>query len=495
MSVHTVSEPSVAVAAATACREKHGRSPIQRWSRVVAADLVAIYDIFAVLAGSVVPAAIYSRVGGVVADWALLAQTSLAACIITYLCLRNMGMYDTARMHDFPRAPSKLFTALAIGLVGTLGLGLPSAIRNGHALVWLATWLSASFTIILLFRGLAHRVLKRMTAAGYFDHRIAVFGAGAIARRVRDHLANPALGIRFTGVYDDRMGEDRVNPEGLKVAGRLDDLITAARDGHIDQIVIALPQSADRRIAAVARKLEPLPVSVHIVTHIASDLVDEGPAYKVSNIGSVGMLDVKKKALSDWGPFVKRMEDIVLGIVFSAITAVLYPFIALAIRAESKGPVLFRQRRRGLNHKIIDIIKFRTMHVLEDDAEVRQATPDDVRVTRVGRFLRRTSLDELPQLWNVLKGEMSLVGPRPHALVHDEQFGEMLESYANRHEVKPGITGLAQVSGLRGETSGAGSVEARVNADIAYIKTWSLGLDLKILAQTLVAMVTGKNAH
>ena len=228
---------------------------------------------------------------------------------------------------------------------------------------------------------------------------------------------------------------------------------------------------------------------------MASDLVDEGPAHNVSSLGSVGMLDVKKKALADWAPFVKRMEDIFLGALLFVMTAVLFPLIALAIKIDSAGPVFFRQRRRGLNQEVIEIVKFRTMHVLEYGTDVRQAEPDDARVTRVGKILRRTSLDELPQLWNVLKGEMSLVGPRPHALVHDEKFGEMLESYANRHEVKPGMTGLAQVSGLRGEIATADCVEARVNADISYIKNWSFGLDLRILAQTLCAMVTGKNAH
>lgn len=489
--VEKIEPAAVAAPATEAAAKKH----VTRWSRVVAADLVGLYDVFAVVAGSTVPAMIYGSAGGIVSDWLLITQTSLAAAIIVHLVLRSMGMYDTAKMHDFPRAPTSLLFALTVGLVSTFGIGLPSALRHGHALIWLATWLSASFTLILLFRAIAHMVLKRMTAAGYFDQRIAVFGAGQIARRVHDHLANPKLGIQFVGVFDDRIGEDRINPEGLTVAGRLDDLINAARSEGIDQIVIALPQSADRRIAAVAKKLEQLPVSVHIVTHIASDLVDEGPAHKVSNIGSVGMLDVKKKALADWGPFVKRIEDITIGSLLAVVAALLTPFIALAIKLDSKGPVFFRQRRRGLNQKIIDVVKFRTMHVLEDGDDVKQAKPDDARVTRVGRFLRRTSLDELPQLWNVLKGEMSLVGPRPHALVHDEQFGEILETYANRHEVKPGITGLAQVSGLRGETVTPGSVEARVNADIAYIKTWSLGLDLKILAQTLWAMLTGKNAH
>ncbi len=494
MSVNAAVESLGTVGPAIDSVSKVSEQP-KRWSRVVAADIVGVYDVFAVLAGSTVPAFIYGSAGGVVSDWLLIAQTSLAAAIITHLLLRTWGMYDTAKMHDFPCSPMTLLSALSMGLIATMGVGLPSALRHGHSWIWLITWLSASFTLILLFRGIANRVLKSMTAAGHFDHRIAVFGAGQIARRVHDHLSNPQLGIKFVGVYDDRMGEDRINPEGLTVAGRLADLVTAARDQHIDQIIIALPQSADGRISSVARKLEQLPVSVHIVTHMASDLVEEGPAHKVSSIGSVGMLDVKKKALSDWAPFVKRMEDIILGTVFLMVAAVLFPLIALAIKIDSKGPVFFRQRRRGLNQQVIDVVKFRTMHVLEDGTDVRQATPDDARVTRVGKLLRRTSLDELPQIWNVLKGEMSLVGPRPHALVHDEQFGEMLESYANRHEVKPGITGLAQVSGLRGEIATADCVEARVNADISYIKNWSLSLDFRIMAQTFWAMVTGKNAH
>ena len=467
----------------------------KRWSRQVASDIVGIFDVLAVVAGSAVPALIYANAGGVVADWKLLAQTSLSAAMITHLCLRSWGMYETTRMHDFPQVPLRLLGALGLGLFGTLGLGLPQALRGVHSWVWLATWMSASFTCIIMNRGVANWLLARLTAAGRFDTRVAVFGAGHIARRVHDHLAEPALGIRFVGVYDDRMGQERVNPEGLDVIGKLDDLLLAARDEQIDQIIIALPQSADRRIATVAKKLEQLPVSVHIVTHIASDLIDEGRTHKVSNLGPVGMLDVKKKALADWGPFVKRTEDLVLGCMLFLLTAPLFPLITLAIKHDSNGPVFFLQRRRGLNQRIIEIVKFRTMHVQEDGSDVRQATSDDARVTRVGRILRRTSLDELPQLWNVLKGDMSLVGPRPHALVHDEKFGEMLESYANRHQVKPGITGLAQVRGLRGETLSAECVEARVNADIDYIKAWTLRLDLAILFKTLMAVVTGKNAH
>ena len=173
----------------------------------------------------------------------------------------------------------------------------------------------------------------------------------------------------------------------------------------------------------------------------------------------------------------------------------LWPVIALAIKLESPGPAIFRQRRRGRYLQVFDVFKFRTMHVMEDGGEVRQAVEGDNRITNTGRILRRTSLDELPQILNVLKGEMSLVGPRPHALVHDEEFTHLLEKYPDRHQMRPGITGLAQVMGHRGSTAGPGSIEARVEADLDYIQSWSIWLDLRILVKTLATVVSGKNAN
>ena len=177
------------------------------------------------------------------------------------------------------------------------------------------------------------------------------------------------------------------------------------------------------------------------------------------------------------------------------ITAPLWPVIALAIKLESRGPVFFRQRRRGRFLRTIEVLKFRTMSVMEDGDDVRQAVVGDTRVTLLGRILRRSSLDELPQLLNVLKGDMSLVGPRPHALVHDEEFTALLEKYPDRHQMRPGITGLAQVEGLRGSTAKPGSIEARVEADLAYIKAWSLALDMKIMWRTFSAVIRGTNAN
>ena len=465
-----------------------------RWSRRIAADLVSAAETLTILAGGFLPAAIYATSGGVEMNWALITQSSLVAAFIVQVCMRAWGMYDTRRMHDFPLDPAAMFWALVIGIIGVIGLTLPQALGSIHMWVWYAAWLSASYTFILLVRLTARHILSRLAADGRFEQTVAVFGAGPVARRVKDHLCDKSLGVHFAGVFDDRSGEDRLDTCGLTVSGRLDDLIRAARDGHIDRIVIALPQAADRRMSDVARKLEQLPTSLHYVTHLASDFVSTPAAHKVSSLGPVGLLDVKAKPFSDWGPIIKSVEDYVLGAALLILALPLLPLIALAIRLDSDGPVLFRQRRRGLNQRIIEVLKFRTMTVMEDGDDVRQVAARDPRVTRVGAFLRRTSLDELPQLWNVLCGEMSLVGPRPHALAHDDEYSRKLEEYAARHQVKPGITGLAQIKGWRGETPTTDSMKARVDLDIAYIKSWSLWLDLKILAQTFGAVIKGKNA-
>ena len=466
-----------------------------RWSRQVAADIVGLVDAMAIVLGAVVPALIYKTGGGVVVNWTQVAQTGIISAIIAVSCLRSWGLYNTTKMNRFPIEPLRLFAALSVAFAAVHGIGLPFAAGAAHAWIWYAVWLSASFSLILWSRMTARMILGRCTAAGRFNTRVAVFGAGSIARRVHDFLADPSLGISFVGVYDDRQGQERLNPEGLDISGRLDDLIAAGRAGGVDQIVIALPQAADRRAADVAKKLEQLPVSLHVVTHIASDLVDSVALHRVSSLGPIGMLDVKRKPLADWAPLVKRVEDYGLGALLLTISAPLLLLCAVAIKLDSKGPVFFRQRRRGLNQKVIEVLKFRTMTVMEDGAEVKQATKDDPRITRLGRFLRRSSLDELPQLFNVIKGEMSLVGPRPHALVHDEHWGEMLETYANRHQVKPGMTGYAQVMGWRGETETPDKMRARVEHDLAYIANWSLGRDLKILVQTVRVVVRGENAN
>lgn len=464
-------------------------------SRTVALDLVALLDIVAVALGALVPAAIYASYGAVDVSWDSVARAALVAGFIAYLMLRTAGLYDQTRTHDLPYPPTTLLISLLVAIGCVVGLGLPIERLKWHVVLWYALWLSFSFTLILVTRGLSHAVLARLTAAGRFERRIAVFGAGPIAKRVHDQLQATASGIRFSGLYDDRLGDERLDAAGLQVDGRLADLLEAAQAERIDSIIVALPQTADGRIASIAKSLERAPCSVHIVTHIASDYIDAKRPLHVSTVGGVGLLDVKDRALSDWAPIVKRVEDIILTIMAGIVAAPVLAAAIVAIKLDSPGPIFFRQRRRGLNGRVIDVLKLRTLKVNEADGEVRQVTPGDDRVTRVGRFLRRSSIDELPQLWNVLRGEMSIVGPRPHALVHDEQFSSMLEEYSNRHQVKPGITGLAQVKGFRGQTRTVDQIEGRVAQDMTYIRSWSLWLDLRIVAKTLFIIVTGNNAH
>ena len=268
----------------------------RRLSRGVAADLVAFGDILSMVLGGLLPALIYAVAGNVKIEQILILQSVLVAGFITHLCLRFRGMYDTSRMDRFPQDPFELFIGVVCGMAGVLGIGLPLALRDMHIVVWYAAWLSASYALILYCRILARKIIARLAADGRFDERIAVFGAGQIARRVHDHLKTAGLGIHFAGVYDDRCGEDRLNPEGLMVSGKLEDLIVSCREGKIDRVIVALPQSADQRIAGIINKFTTLPVATHIVTHISSDLVDSDITHKVSSLGPVGLLDVKKKA-------------------------------------------------------------------------------------------------------------------------------------------------------------------------------------------------------
>jgi putative colanic acid biosynthesis UDP-glucose lipid carrier transferase len=468
------------------------------FSRRVAMDIVGYLDVFGVLIGGLVPAAIYASYGELPIRWPLVTQTSLLASLFAYLCLRHFGLYDINRIGDLPLKPLRILASFGIAFAVVMGLAVPFGISEMHFWVWYGTWAIVSTTFVMATRICAHKVLTHLTSSGAFDARVAVYGNGTIAERLAGHLNNPMLAVRFVGAFDDRIDHGR-NPSfasepQLPVSGTLVDLIALGRTGEIDQIIIALPPSADRRTADVARRLEQLPVSLHVCTHLVSDLIDSTTAHNVSHLGPIGLLDIKTKPLSDWGRHVKALEDYVIAALALLVAAPVMLLVAIAIKLDSPGPIFFRQRRHGLNRRVIEVLKFRSMRVMEDGAEVTQATAGDPRVTRIGRFLRASSLDELPQLINVLRGEMSLIGPRPHALVHDDHYGEMLERYANRHQVKPGMTGWAQVNGFRGPTETPDKMRARVEADLYYIDNWSLWLDLRILVLTVFVGLHHKNA-
>jgi Undecaprenyl-phosphate glucose phosphotransferase len=459
-------------------------------------DLVAALDCAGIVGGGLVPCLWFGFPGSFAAHGVLLLQGALLTCLLAYLCLRHFGMYDTDRLDDLPVNPERVIAALVIAFVATVGICVPSQVAGIHLASWIAQWAGCSIILVLAFRGMSREALRAMSRNGVFDTRIAVYGSGAVANRIAEHIGTKTNELRLVGVFDDRAGTRPLSgPEkDIRIDGTFENLMALGRRGQIDQIIIALPQAAEHRMTEIARRLEQLPVSLHIVTHLASDYIQKNSTHKVSSLGPVGLLDIKKKPLSDWGRHVKSAEDFVLASLILLLILPVMAVIAIAVKWDSPGPVFFRQKRHGLNRRVIKVLKFRTMSVMEHGNAVSQATKDDPRVTRVGAFLRRTSLDELPQFINVLRGEMSVIGPRPHALVHDDLYGDMLEHYANRHKVKPGITGWAQVNGFRGPTETPDKMRSRVDHDLTYIDNWSLWLDIKILFMTIVGGFSGKNA-
>ncbi len=305
---------------------------------------------------------------------------------------------------------------------------------------------------------------------------------------------SPDLGLVLHGFYDDR--PPTRTPDGpsqrAERVGNLDQLITAARKREVDLIYITFPMRAEDRIRSVLSRLADSTATVYIVPDF---FVFELLHARWTNIGGLPAVSIFEQPFFGVDGIVKRALDLALASLALLILAVPMLVIAAIIKITSPGPVFFRQRRYGLDGREILVWKFRSMTVCEDGAQVTQATKNDSRVTRIGAILRKTSLDELPQLLNVLVGSMSLVGPRPHATAHNEHYRTMIDGYMLRHKVRPGITGLAQVNGCRGETDTLDKMQRRVEFDHRYIREWSVWMDLQILVRTVLVVLSRQNAY
>jgi putative colanic acid biosynthesis UDP-glucose lipid carrier transferase len=280
--------------------------------------------------------------------------------------------------------------------------------------------------------------------------------------------------------------------DGLPLLGRIDGLSNYARANSLDVIYIALPMATQPRILRLLDDLRDTTVSIYFVPDIFMTDLIQGHLDSINGIPVVGVCDTPVSGVNG---IVKRASDIVLSILILVLLSPIMLAIALGIKLTSPGPILFVQRRYGLDGKDILVYKFRSMTVCEDGDHIRQATRHDKRITRLGAFLRKSSLDELPQFFNVLQGRMSIVGPRPHAVAHNEIYRKLIKGYMVRHKVKPGITGWAQVNGHRGETEQLEKMEARIEFDLDYLRNWSLKLDLAIIAKTVYVVLKAKNAY
>ena len=343
----------------------------------------------------------------------------------------------------------------------------------------------------------AHRLMPvvwpRVLAAEGMQKTAVIAGANDLGRKLAARLrGNPLLGIRFVGYFDDRAAGRLQNIVPRENLGSLSALADYARANPLDVIYIALPMASQPRILKLLEDLRDTTTSIYFVPDIfVADLIQA----RVDSIGGLPVVAVCESPFYGFNGVVKRISDFVLAALILALISPLMLIIAAGVKLSSRGPILFRQRRYGLDGKRIMVYKFRSMTVAEDGDVVRQATRNDTRVTRFGALLRRSSLDELPQFINVLQGRMSIVGPRPHAVAHNEMYRKLIRGYMIRHKVKPGITGLAQVNGFRGETQNVEQMKARIDYDLAYLRNWSLLLDLQIILKTIVVVLQKHNAY
>jgi len=340
----------------------------------------------------------------------------------------------------------------------------------------------------------AHLALPLLLQRVHAAPRTAVIvGACELGRTLAERLRhNPLLGIRVAGFFDDR-GPDRTAKEAAGCTlGTLEQLADYVKAERVDLIYITLPMASQPRTVRLLDQLHDTTASIHFVPDIfLFDLIQA----RIDTLDGMPVVSVCDTPFRGVDGVVKRASDFVLALLLCALALPLMLAIAVGVKLSSAGPVFFRQRRYGLDGREIIVYKFRSMTVTEDGGVIRQATRCDGRVTRFGAFLRRYSLDELPQLINVLQGRMSVVGPRPHAVAHTELYRKLIKGYMFRHKVRPGITGLAQVRGLRGETDTLEKMERRIACDLEYLRHWSLQLDLWIVLKTVLVVLDGRNAY
>lgn len=365
--------------------------------------------------------------------------------------------------------------------------------------VWLFSWFLSGSALLIVYRLALRFLVQRWTDLGRLKRRTVIVGGGRDAEVLIEQIKNGAdKDIELLGMFDDRY--DERSPDsvaGLAKLGKVSSLIEFARVTPVDLVIVSMPLSAEKRVLDMLTQLWVLPVDIRLSAHM-SKLKFTDRAY--SYVGGVPVLDMADRPISDWNLVFKWVFDKLVAITALILLSPIMIATAIAIKLESKGPVFFVQNRHGFNNQLIRIYKFRSMRTdMLDAGAAKLVTKGDPRVTRVGKFIRKTSIDELPQLFNVLKGELSVVGPRPHALqakADNKLYYEAVEGYFARHRVKPGMTGWAQIHGWRGETDTIDKIMQRVNHDLYYIENWSLLLDLYIVLMTPVSLVAkSENAY
>ncbi|MFQ0976683.1 undecaprenyl-phosphate glucose phosphotransferase [Vibrio campbellii] len=356
----------------------------------------------------------------------------------------------------------------------------------------LATWLLVTPILLLAWRSVFRIALAYMRKLGYNTRTAIIIGQTPHGLTLANELeSRTEHGVLFDGFYDER-SQDRLPESNYPIKGNVGLALERAKRGEVDYVYIAMPMHANERIALFLNQFSDTTANTYLIPDFFTYNLLHSRWDQIGQVQTLSVFDTPFAGISSW---VKRLEDIVLSSIILLLISPALLAISLGIKLTSKGPVIFKQYRYGLDGRKIEVWKFRSMTTMEQGNDVKQATKNDPRITPFGGFLRRTSLDELPQFINVLQGTMSIVGPRPHAVSHNEEYRQIVDRYMLRHKVKPGITGWAQINGYRGETDTLDKMEKRVEFDLDYIHHWSVWMDIKIIFLTIFKGFTGSNAY
>ena len=423
-----------------------------------------------------------------IATW----YSAILVTIFYIMLAESRGVYQSWRGKRLRREIvyiSLIFT-LSIIILMLAHVYLPSFfILPGDKLL---SWMIVSSSLLIMIRIVFRLTMRYLRKKGYNHKKVVIIGAGDLGKKIANTLvSNQWLGFDLVCFYDDFNTENvTIRDKDIVVKKDINNIVDNLQG--IDRVYLTLPMRAELRIKEIIELLADSTVSVYLVPDIFTfELLHS----QVEVVNGVPTVSIHESPFVGTNSLLKRIEDIILSSIILVLISIPLLLISLAVKLTSPGPVIFKQKRYGLDGRPIDVWKFRSMTVMENGGEVVQASKGDTRLTKIGGFLRRTSLDELPQFLNVLTGQMSIVGPRPHAVVHNEEYRKLVRGYMLRHKVKPGITGWAQINGWRGETDTLDKMEKRVEYDLYYIHNWSVSLDIKIILLTILKGFINKNAY
>ena len=420
--------------------------------------------------------------------------------VAAVICFQAADIYQVQTFRGQLRQMTRMISSWAFVFLLFIGASFLAKLGGEISRVWLSAFFFVGLAALIAERVFVRALVRGWARQGRLDRRTVIVGADKNGEELVEALKNEDDNdIHVLGVFDDRNDSRALDTcAGSPKLGKVDDIVEFARRTRVDLVLFALPISAETRILEMLKKLWVLPVDIRLSAH-TNKLRFRPRSY--SYLGKVPTLDVFEAPITDWDLVMKWLFDHVVGSIVLLMALPVMALVALAVKLDSPGPVLFRQKRFGFNNERIDVYKFRSMyHHHADPTASKVVTRNDPRVTRVGRFIRKTSLDELPQLFNVVfKSNLSLVGPRPHAVqgkLQSRLFDEAVDGYFARHRVKPGITGWAQINGWRGEIDNEEKIQKRVEFDLYYIENWSALFDTYILLKTPLALMTkSENAY